>query len=178
MLSCLLLWPRHSSRQLLCPAASFVQSFSITLHYVPFACRPLLVTFGLWAITHAAQITTISTRCQIARSFHYITFHCVLIPSAGCSPPAALVVLACAVVRAAGPPLVRFIFPIFFVYRSQLYPPKLQRRRALVRCSRSRKPDSTFRGFPHSSHRPPSCGLLCSHPTSCSRSHSGGLRSP
>lgn len=36
MLSCLLLWLRHSSRQLLCPASSFVQSSFITLHYVPF----------------------------------------------------------------------------------------------------------------------------------------------
>jgi hypothetical protein len=32
MLSCLLLWLRHSSRQLLCPASRFVQSSFITLH--------------------------------------------------------------------------------------------------------------------------------------------------
>lgn len=32
MLSCLLLWLRHSSRQLLCPASSFVQSYS--LHFI------------------------------------------------------------------------------------------------------------------------------------------------
>lgn len=37
MLSCLLLWLRHSSRQLLCPASRFVQSSFSTIHYVTFA---------------------------------------------------------------------------------------------------------------------------------------------
>jgi hypothetical protein len=37
MLSCLLLWPRHSSRQLLCPASRFVQSSFSPLHFVSFA---------------------------------------------------------------------------------------------------------------------------------------------
>lgn len=80
MLSCLLLWLRHSPRQLLCPASRIVHSSFITLNSLSFPFLPL--------------------QGEIKRGF--ISFHSVLFHSAGCRPPAAIVVLACAVVRAAG----------------------------------------------------------------------------
>mgnify|MGYP001315041179 CR=1 FL=1 len=77
MLSCLLLWLRHSSRQLLCPASRFVQSSFITLHYVAFAIQRtrslrlghLLNDFFVMFKRGFSQITT-----------NYIHFHRKLIP--------------------------------------------------------------------------------------------------
>jgi hypothetical protein len=86
MLSCLLLWLRHSSRQLLCPAPRFVLSSFIALHYFTFAHPPhMLVTFGLYALrfffspfggdqedlAHNHKLHSLLTQ----GSFHYIPFH-------------------------------------------------------------------------------------------------------
>ncbi len=76
MLSCLLLWLRHSSRQLLCPASSFVQSSFITLHYVTLTilCARSLC-LGHRSFAHPAHITTNFIHFQ--RKFaplHFVSF--------------------------------------------------------------------------------------------------------
>jgi hypothetical protein len=95
MLSCLLLWLRHSSRQLLWPSARFVHTSFITLHYVSFALPThWFITFGLCYIALIFHGTT-SNYIHITRSsLHYILFHSVLFtqPASGhplpllCSP--------------------------------------------------------------------------------------------
>ncbi len=106
MLSCLLLWLRHSSRQLLCPASRFVHSsFTAlnTLHSLPntharfvwFICSlyfsPLQgeIKRGL-AHNHKRHPLPTQAHSTPFRFVHFL-FH-----SASCSPPAAPVVLACA----------------------------------------------------------------------------------
>ncbi|GEM_PF-7116035 len=76
MLSCLLLWLRHSSRQLLCPASRFVQSSFSTLHYVPFAIhRSCSFRLGYEPPRYSSHITTICTRFQ--REAHSTPFRFV-----------------------------------------------------------------------------------------------------
>ncbi len=164
------------SRQLLCPATRFVQSSFIALHCAAFAQPPhTLVTFGLWSITHPlAHNHKLHSLQRKAHStpFRFIHF---LFHSASCSPPAALVVLACAVVRAAGchdfciPPC----WPSLDQSLSTTHRSKQKITPALVRCGRSPTNQPHIpRGLPHGSlphslrasvHAP------CSHPTSCSR---------
>lgn len=63
MLSCLLLWLRHSSRQLMCPASRFVQSSFSTLHFVSFAIRPTCsFRLGYEPHRYPSHITTNCTR--------------------------------------------------------------------------------------------------------------------
>jgi hypothetical protein len=97
MLSCLLLWLRNSSRQLLCPASRFVQSSFSALHFVSFAIHhSCSLRLGYEAtpqsIAHNHKLHSLPTR----GSFHSIPFRSFLIHSASCRPPAAIVVLACA----------------------------------------------------------------------------------
>lgn len=58
MLSCPLLWLRQSSRQLLCPAARFVSSSSITFHYVLALPGARALKFGSLPTPQSTQITT------------------------------------------------------------------------------------------------------------------------
>lgn len=94
--------------------------FLIPLHCVPFArYRARSFRLGYEIYAHAKHITTNCTH-SLPSSFHFISFHSVLFHSASCSPPAAFVVLACAVVRAAGchafcnPPLLANARPTAF----------------------------------------------------------------
>jgi hypothetical protein len=48
MLSCLLLWLRHSSRQLLCPASRFVQSSS--LHFIALRSHSIARVHFVWVM--------------------------------------------------------------------------------------------------------------------------------
>ena len=79
---------RHGSSCVLHPASSNRPP----LHCITFHSLSTLYSLclGYWQSRKAAQITTNSARHPFACSFHYIPFHFVLIPSAGCSPPAAL----------------------------------------------------------------------------------------
>ena len=169
-----------NSRQ---PTLSCWQLHSVVLHCTTlrYTHSPMrtFITFGSsifrTASAHNHKLHSLPTQVR-STSFHSVLFH-----SASCRPPAAIVVLACAVVRAAGCHV--FCILTCWLTRHQLLSTTNRTKQkitpALVRCSRSHKPNCTFCGFPHSSHRPPLVGLQCSHPTSCSRLTSGRpLRSP
>ena len=65
MLSCLLLWLRHPSRQLLCSASRFVQSSFSTLHFVSFAIHhSCSLRLGFEPARHSTHLTTTCTRFQ------------------------------------------------------------------------------------------------------------------
>ena len=78
---------------------SFSPLRSVVLHYTPFRSIRLTVTFTFGLCYTKELCPPLGAR---GRSLHFISFHSVLLSSASFSPPAALVVLACAVVRAAG----------------------------------------------------------------------------
>lgn len=152
-----------------------------TLHCIALRSFPTrtFITFGLLANTHATHITTNSIHFK--RSTHYATFRFIQssFTRQVCSPPAALVVLACAVGRAAG--CHAFCILTCWPTHMQLHstsPHKNKKTRqplfgaAAPLKSRLHIP----RGFPHSSHRTYFVRALCSHPTSCSRTHFSRLR--
>lgn len=177
MLSCLLLWLRHSSRQLQCPATSFVQSYSF--HFISLLSLSLAHVHSVWVMifptirAHNHKLHSLPWQ----GSFHSITLHYALFHSAGRSTPAAIAVLACAVVRAAGCHVfcTTHCCPTRDQLLSTISTPRQKITPALVRCVPLPGHMLSLLALPHSSHRTHSFLFRapCSHPSSCSRTHFG-----
>jgi hypothetical protein len=147
MLSCLLLWLRHSSQQLLCPANTPRSVVIHSLHYVPFVshCTRSL-RLGYCHSHNAAHVTTNSIR--FSRKAHSTSFRSFIPSSLGkfavhplpllCSPAlssglrAVMLFASCLVGHRSTN---RFQQPI--THKQKITP-------ALVRCSRSPQSRFTF----------------------------------
>jgi hypothetical protein len=189
MLSCLLLWLRHSSRQLLCPASRFVQSSFITLHYVAFVNQAHV--HYVWVICSIRILGRLKIGLVNNHKLHSL-------PSQAHSTSFRFI-QSSFTQQAAGHPLPLLCSPalsfglravMFFAHRvvgrhtsgsfqQSAHPSKKTRQPLFGACL---FPDHmlSLQSLPHSSHRTLSFLFRapCSHPSSCSRSHFVPLRSP
>lgn len=144
---------RHGSLSVLHPASFNRHS----LHFITFHSLSITHARYIWAIimctflAHGHKLHSLPSR----GSFHFIPFRSFLFHSASCSPHAAIVVLACAVVRAAAchafciHTLLADTRPAPFnnLTRSKKITP------GLVRSVHHHSRKSTLLHFTHSSHR-------------------------
>jgi hypothetical protein len=151
-----------------CTSLRYIRSPTALARYV-WVMRSVYFQFK-----RASRITTNFTRCQ--RKAHSTPFRSIhfLFHSAGRSPPAALVVLACACRPGCHDFCIPTCWPLLDQSLSTTNRTKQKITPALVWCSRSARYNThsprlsswLAPALPRSSVRAP-----CSHPTSCSRTH-------